>query len=119
MKLHLNAKRIYDTYGEKLKLSRRDFYKAMRDLDKGIYPDQMRIQPGDYPLSSRESLALRALDILLEGNGWEAITPAETKNGYEICYLNFGDPYIPTILYCAEWKRPYKLALCGWGDYVK
>lgn len=119
MKLHLNAKRLYDAFGKRIPLTRGDFCAVMRDLDNGIYPSQMGIQPGDYADSSLISFRLRALDILLEGNDWEAIVPAETKNGHTLCYINFGDPYVPTILYCEGWKRPFRFAPGGWGDYIK
>ena len=119
MKTHLNAKRLYDVFGKCIPLIRGEFYAAMLNLDKGIYPENMGMPLGDYSGDRRATLVMRALDILLEGHGWECIRHPETKTSLLIDYLNFGDPYVPTILYCERWKRPFRFAPGGWGDYIK
>jgi len=118
MKTHLNAKRLYDVFGKRIRLTRGEFYAAMRNLDKDIYPENMDMNLGNYPGLCQASFVMRALDILLEGHGWECIRQPGTKDGL-IEYLNFGDPYVPTILYCEGWKRPFRFAPGGWGDYIK
>ena len=124
----MNAKQLWDAYGEKLHRSKKEFYRGYKllfgkseefdqaEFDK-MFPatqEKCRYSSPSWPVVRKQ-----ALDELMEGFGWEPLDPSETRNGYEMQYINFEDPYIPTVVYCYGWQRRYKFCPAGWAQFVK
>jgi hypothetical protein len=123
--LTIPARRVYAIFGGKLRTPETAFHAKYRAIKQGYavnyteydFPATRAWLRACYNTPHIAELRLAALDELLEGFGVETIDPAETKNGFRIDYINMGDPYVPTIIYCAAWKYRYRIG--AWGDYVK
>lgn len=66
----------------------------------------------------RVTVALHALDIVLDTCGVEALGPGDPREGYAppYEYLSAGDPYITTLIYS---RKSDRLIIGCWGDIAE
>ena len=102
----MDAKKVYETVGAgKLHRTKEEFVRDVTSLSARVGMNAWAFFNG--------------LDELLETYGVECINKEETKNGYDVYYLNVGDPYVPTMVYYNSFKPQIRLAVGGYADYVK
>lgn len=101
----MDAKKVYEVVGAgKLRRTEAEFKKEFDAIMRN---------------SASAWRKFNALDDILETFGVESIGSEDSKNRCEMCYLNVGDPYVPTLVLCGVWKYPIKLAQGGYASYVK
>ena len=124
----MTSKILWEAYGSNLHTDKREFYRKHRSIEgypmKGIdyeleFPKTFQWVRSCYNRPKKNEIKMEMYNELIEGCGVEAIHPTETKNSEYIDYINVGDPYIPTIVYCSAWVHPFKFASEGWAQYVK
>ena len=120
----IKAKKLYDTFGDKLKTDKKEFYRKVEcirsfNISCKDFPNTSKWISNCYNRPQTNEIRMEALNELLEMHGVECISGNETKCGAMIEYLNAGDPYVSTVIRCRLWVNPYRLAMGGWGDYVK
>ena len=66
----------------------------------------------------RVTVALYAIDVILDTCGVEALGPGDPGEGYAppYEYLNAGDPYLRTLIYC---RKSDRLFIGCWGDIAE
>lgn len=64
----------------------------------------------------RVTMALRAIDELLETCGVEALGPVDMHAGPPYEYCNAGDPYVATLIYTRDTDT---LRVGSWGDIAE
>lgn len=65
----------------------------------------------------RRMMILHAIDVLMDGNGVEALGPnVGGPNPPPFEYINMGDPYVATLIYTRETDT---LRIGCWGDIVE
>jgi hypothetical protein len=119
---------LWNAYGDKLHIGKREFYRRhkliegfpAKEIDYASeFPSTFQWVRSCYNRPRRDEIKLELYNELIEGCGVESIHPDEIKNGEYIDYINVGDPYIPTIVYCSAWVHPFKFATEGWAQYIK
>lgn len=128
----MEAKRLWETFGETIKIDKEEFYRKVSLINdcfqeincfpwKEEFPGTEKVLSEQYDVLylKKYQMQLEMFDELLLSTGVECIDRRETRNGYYIEYLNFGDPYIPTIVACSGWKNKLRIAPYGWAQYVK
>jgi len=120
----LEAKALFDQFGRKLHTGKREFYRKIRAIKEGDintedFPATFAWERSCYRSPSYKEVAMEALDELLETSGVESIDASETRNGEYVDYLNFGDPYIPTVVRCTAWVHEFRIARGGYAEFVK
>jgi hypothetical protein len=121
MKTIINKKALYELFEKTTKFSKKDFYRYCNGIKAGIdLPPMTEAWINRcYHSPFFSERAMNTLDEICGTYGVETIDASETKNGYPIDYLNTGDPYYPTIVYCAIWINSIKIAHSGYAQYVK
>ena len=120
----LSPKALYEVFGSASKKSKVDFYALAKRIKEAEYEapgfeSTYKWIQSCYNMPFRSEIRMEMLNELLEGFGTEEISGNETKSGCRITYINFGDPYFPTVIFCNVWKYPYRIAKGGWGNYIK
>lgn len=100
----------------KYKVFKRKFDAILQGEFDTVYYERLRLC---YHKPRKFEQILDNLDTICNTYGVECIEPDESKNGYRIYYLNVGDSYIPTIVYCGGWTHKFKIAYSGYVQYVK
>lgn len=59
--------------------------------------------------------ALAFANNVLDGHGVEALGPIDSRTGPMYLYVNFGDPYVPTIMWSRDDNKVF-VAKGGWGS---
>lgn len=87
-------------------------------LDPEKWESAERRQRQAYHPHDRETLVMEALNEILEGYGVEYLQSSEDTphQADGIDYVNFGDPYIPTVMYDHR-RECYRIGC--WGDIVE
>ncbi len=76
---------------------------------------QLFTSPYGYP-AWRVTVALHAIDQLVEGFGVEPLGPVDMRSGPPYEYINFGDTYATTLIYDRDKDQ---LFIGSWGDVVE
>jgi len=122
--MNLEAKALFDQFGRKLHTRKREFYRKIRAIKEGDinaedFPATFAWERSCYCRPPYNGIAMQALSELLETSGVEAIHASETRNGEYVDYLNFGDPYVPTVVRCTAWVHEFRIARGGYAEFVK
>lgn len=64
----------------------------------------------------RTTVALHAINVILGTHGVESLGPVDHLYGPPYEYLNAGDPYTSTLIYC---RRTDSLTVGCWGDIAE
>lgn len=117
----MNCTKLYDLFGEKSKYSEKEMklLVTLAEQGKSYPPETENWFHSCYHEPNPNEKFMDALNHILEGYGIEGISEKETKNRQYIEYINFGDPYVPTIVYCKAWKNPIRIEPEGYAGLVK
>jgi hypothetical protein len=117
----MNAKRLYRLFEKSIKISRKEFFAYCASIPRGgeFPPLTQKWVESCYHRPAGHEIVLHAFDEICGTHGVEYIGKEETKQGVIVEYLNVGDPYVPTLLYCPAWVNPYKIAEGGYASVVK
>ena len=125
------VKRLWETFGKSLAIEKKEFYRKVKVINNLNGKIDWTILEKEFPETYREIMSsglfcrlsaevrLEAIGELLKIVEIERIDWKETITGWYLDYLNVGDPYKPTIVYCRSWRRGPRIALNGWAQYVK
>ena len=118
------TKRLWDTFGNKLHRTKKQFYADYKLLKDSVnigkesfnkaYPNTAKWINDCYHTPSLGEILDSAYDELIEGFGIEYIAASDTKNYTIITYVNMGDPYINTIVHSMNTFR-----IDCYANYVK
>lgn len=128
----MEKKVLWETFGKNVRIDKKEFYRKLNFINDCFqktnkfswneeFPGTEKILTEQYNMLylKKYQMQLEMFDELLLSFGVECIDRRETRNGFYIEYLNFGDPYVPTIVYCNGWKNRFRIAKNGWSEFVK
>jgi len=129
MKLTLpDVKAVYALVQGKLPMTEDVFnrnYKLLRAYAAGAikwsaiadgFPQTEEWRIGCYNEPWRSKMVMSALDEIVHGYGVGSVDGCETRDRNRLEYVNFGDPYIKTLLH---YQGSSKVFIGAWGDCIK
>jgi hypothetical protein len=115
----MNVRKLYEVFEKTIKLDRKEFTRQVHAIGVCYPPETQAWIDRCSHRPSWIECDLASLDELCGTYGVEYIEADYAKPGKRVRYLNTGDPYTPTLLFCLAWKNPYRIATGGYASVVK